>query len=91
MVLAAGVASARLARPLGLRLPVIPVKGYALTVPVDDAKKVPRRGVTDMGSRVVFAPLGERLRIVSTAEFAGYDTSLNQRRLALMRKAARSG
>jgi D-amino-acid dehydrogenase len=89
VVLAAGVASARLARPLGLRLPVIPVKGYALTVPIDDAKKVPRRGVTDMGSRVVFAPLGARLRIVSTAEFAGFDTSLNQRRLTLMRKAAR--
>jgi D-amino-acid dehydrogenase len=89
-MLAAGPWSARLARPLGLRLPVIPVKGYALTAPIADPTATPRRGITDNASRVVLAPLGDRLRIVSTAEFAGFDSVLNKKRLALMEEAARA-
>jgi D-amino-acid dehydrogenase len=89
-VLAAGPWSARLARPLGLRLPVTPVKGYALTAAIADEEAAPRVGVTDHTSRVVFARLGARLRVVSTAEFAGFDASLNARRLALMEATARA-
>jgi D-amino-acid dehydrogenase len=89
-VLAAGPWSAQLARPLGIRVPVIPVKGYALTAPITDRAATPRRGLTDMASRVVLAPLGDRLRIVSTAEFAGFDGSLNEKRLALMEETARA-
>jgi len=87
-VLAAGASSARLARPLGLRLPIHPVKGYAFSATIADAARAPRVGITDQDSRVVFAPLGGRLRVVSTAEFAGFDTTLNPRRIALMAKAA---
>jgi D-amino-acid dehydrogenase len=90
VVLAAGPWSARLARPLGLRLPVIPVKGYALTAPIADKGAAPRLGITDQASRVVFAPLGERLRVVSTAEFAGFDAGLNRPRLKLMEETARA-
>ncbi|MDH3234052.1 MAG: D-amino acid dehydrogenase [Alphaproteobacteria bacterium] len=88
-VLAAGPWSARLARPLGLRLPVVPVKGYALTAPMTGSVGAPRVGITDQASRIVFAPLGARLRVVSTAEFAGFDTALNPRRITLMEAAAR--
>lgn len=90
VVLAAGAWSARLARPLGLRLPIFPVKGYALTAPIADKAAAPRLGITDMSSRVVFAPLGDRLRVVSTAEFAGFDDALNLRRIALMAETARA-
>jgi D-amino-acid dehydrogenase len=89
-VLAAGAWSAGIARPLGLRLPIFPVKGYALTAPIADKAAAPRLGITDMASRVVFAPLGNRLRVVSTAEFAGFDWALNPRRIALMEAAARA-
>ena len=89
VVLAAGPWSARLARPLGLKLPIYPVKGYALTVPLADEAAAPRVGITDVDTNIVFARLGQRLRVVSTAEFAGFDTSLNERRIALMAKVAR--
>jgi len=88
-VLAAGPWSARLARPLGLRLPVVPVKGYALTAPMRGNANAPCVGITDQARRIVFAPLGKRLRVVSTAEFAGFNAALNPRRIALMEAAAR--
>ena len=71
-------------------LTIFPVKGYALTAPIADKAAAPRLGITDMTSRVVFAPLGDRLRVVSTAEFAGFDDTLNPRRIALMEEAARA-
>ncbi|HUT50465.1 MAG TPA: D-amino acid dehydrogenase [Alphaproteobacteria bacterium] len=88
-VLAAGPWSARLARPLGLRLPVIPVKGYAFTAPMAGGGNAPRVGITDQASRITYTPLGQRLRVVSTAEFAGFNAALNPRRIALMAAAAR--
>jgi len=89
VVLAAGPWSARLARPLGLKLPIYPVKGYALTAPLAEEAAAPRVGITDVDTNIVFARLGQRLRVVSTAEFAGFDRSLNERRIALMTDVAR--
>ncbi len=79
-VVAAGCASPALLAPLGLRLPIYPVKGYSITVPGAGWKR--RLGVplVDFGRKVVLTPLGERLRIAGTAEFAGFDTAINPRR-----------
>ncbi len=71
-ILALGCYAAPIARPLGIRLPVYPVKGYSLTVPLRDAAKAPTVGGVDEDRLVAFARMGDRLRLTSTAEIAGY-------------------
>jgi D-amino-acid dehydrogenase len=84
-VLACGSYSPLLARPLGLRLPVYPVKGYSVTLPLMDAKAAPSGSVTDVTYKVVITRLGDKLRGAGTAELAGYDLSLPPSRLATIR------
>lgn len=74
-VLALGCDSARFARPLGLRLPIYPIKGYSVTLPIAGHNNPPTIGGVDEDNLVAYAPMGDRLRITATAEFAGYDTS----------------
>jgi len=79
-VVALGSYSPLLLRPLGLRLPVYPAKGYSATLAVGDAVAAPKVSLTDDGHKIVFSRLGGRLRVAGTAEFAGYDTALNDTR-----------
>ncbi len=74
-VLALGCESPRLARPIGIRLPVYPVKGYSLTIPVGNHRAAPTMGAIDEDNLVAISRFGERIRITATAEIAGYDTS----------------
>lgn len=88
-VLALGSYSPLLLRPHGIRLPVYPAKGYSATIPLDVAKPAPVVSLTDDGYKLVFSRLGDRLRVAGTAEFVGYDRSLNMSRCdALMRRVA---
>ncbi len=77
-VLAAGSLAAPLARPLGLKLPIYPVKGYSITLPCGSWAGAPVIPLIDDANKVVFTPLGERLRMAGTAEFTGFDLSLNR-------------
>ncbi|SLN57346.1 D-amino acid dehydrogenase [Oceanibacterium hippocampi] len=79
-VLAAGVDAPALVRPLGLRLPVYPVKGYSVTIPVGGSNAAPHVSITDEDRYVVMSRLGDRLRAAGTAELAGHDTTPNRRR-----------
>jgi D-amino-acid dehydrogenase len=74
-VLAAGSEAARLARPLGLALPVYPIKGYSLTVPIEAGHTPPTRGGVDEHHLFAYCRLGNRLRLTATAELGGYDTT----------------
>ena len=75
-VLAAGAASPLLVSALGIRLPVLPVKGYSLTVPRDLWPDAPDLPVLDEKRKFGYAPLGaDRLRMSGFAEIAGYDTA----------------
>ncbi|MCH9000416.1 MAG: D-amino acid dehydrogenase, partial [Proteobacteria bacterium] len=74
-VLALGCNSPILARPLGVKLPIYPIKGYSVTVPAAPGDLAPRIGGVDEDNLVAYARLGARLRITATAEFAGYDLS----------------
>lgn len=76
-VIAAGSYSPLLARSAGLKLPIYPVKGYSITVPIRAPFEAPRIPVVDFDRKIVMAPLGERMRIAGTAEFTGYDTQPN--------------
>lgn len=84
-VLACGSYSPLLACPLGIQLPVYPVKGYSITVPLADAAAAPSGSVTDVTYKVVISRLGDKLRGAGTAELAGYDLSLPPSRLATIR------
>ena len=76
-VLALGCDSPILARQLGVKLPVYPIKGYSVTIPVEPAHRAlaPRIGGVDEDNLVAYLRMGDRLRITATAEFAGYDLS----------------
>jgi D-amino-acid dehydrogenase len=79
-VVALGSFSPLMVKSLGLRLPIVPAKGYSATVPILDARAAPSLSVTDEERKVVITPLGQRLRIAGTAEFAGYNEQLNEGR-----------
>jgi D-amino-acid dehydrogenase len=72
-VLALGVNSPFLSRTAGHLLPVYPVKGYSLTVPIADERAAPTIPGTDEATRLAWSRMGGELRISSTAELAGYD------------------
>jgi D-amino-acid dehydrogenase len=76
-VVALGSYSPLLLKPLGIRVPVYPAKGYSATLALDEHTQAPTVSLTDDGHKVVFSRFGDRLRIAGTAEFTGYDTSLN--------------
>ena len=79
-VLALGSYSPLMAKPLGLNLPVYPVKGYSVTMPVIDERLAPCVSLTDDEYKLVMSRLGNRMRIAGTAELTGYDTTLNETR-----------
>lgn len=75
-VMALGSHSARLLRPLGIRIPVYPLKGYSITAPIIDAARAPRSTILDETSKVAITRMGGRIRAGGVAEITGYDTSL---------------
>lgn len=74
-VLALGVYSPEFVKHLGIRLPVYPVKGYAMTIPISDKAKVAHLGGVDEDNLLGYCPFESRLRVTATAEIAGYDNS----------------
>jgi D-amino-acid dehydrogenase len=77
-----------LLRPIGINVPVYPVKGYSVTLSLAPEDVAPSTSLTDHSRKIVFSRLGDRLRIAGTAEFAGYDTEINAVRCeALVRRA----
>ncbi|NIJ42470.1 D-amino-acid dehydrogenase [Parvibaculum indicum] len=82
VVVAAGPMTARLLRPLGVRLPVYPVKGYSVTLPLEEeaGPMAPNVSVTDEARKVVVSRLGNRLRAAGQAEIGGYDLTLEMPR-----------
>lgn len=89
-VLAGGWESAAMARTLGLRVPVYPLKGYSITVDATGAPRAaPQVSVTDTTRKVVFARIGERLRVAGMVEMVGRDTTLNASRIASLQRSTR--
>ena len=80
-VLCLGVYSPSVGRELGVDLPIYPVKGYSITVPVAGRNNPPRIGGVDEENLTAYCPLGDRLRVTATAEFSGYDDSPSAGRL----------
>jgi len=83
-VVALGSWSPRLLRPLGISLPVYPVKGYSITVPIIDADAAPVSTVMDESYKVAITRLGDRIRVGGTAEISGYSNRLDAARRATL-------
>jgi len=78
-VVSLGSYSPLLLNPLGIRIPVYPLKGYSITLPLegDAARSAPTVSLTDEAHKIVLSRLGDRLRAAGTAELTGYDTRIN--------------
>lgn len=79
-IVALGSYSAPLLQSVGISIPVYPVKGYSVTLPVGPQHHAPTTSLTDDARKLVFSRLGARLRVAGTAELAGFDTEVNRRR-----------
>lgn len=79
-VVALGSYSRQFLQPLGLSLPVYPLKGYSLTVAIEEEKYAPVSTVLDETYKIALTRFDNRLRVGGMAEVAGFDLSLNPKR-----------
>ncbi|WP_102107094.1 D-amino acid dehydrogenase [Oceaniglobus roseus] len=75
-VCALGSYAAGLLKPAGIRIPVYPVKGYSVTLPVTEDAMAPQSTIMDETHKVAITRLGDRIRVAGTAEIAGYSGRL---------------
>jgi D-amino-acid dehydrogenase len=87
LVLAAGHRSAGLGVP-GLSLPLYPLKGYSLSVPIGAQHRAPNVSITDYDRKIVYARIGEQLRVAAMVDIVGFDAGLEPKRLALIKRQA---
>lgn len=88
-VMAAGNAAADLGRTAGFDLPVLSLKGYSLTVRPERGAILPRASITDVRRRIVFAPLGDAVRVAGFVEIGSDDRSIPPRRISALLDATR--
>ncbi|WP_075793837.1 D-amino acid dehydrogenase [Massilia putida] len=80
-VLAAGMQSRALAETVDIALPIYPLKGYSLTAPIRQDDVAPEISVTDFERKVLYARIGDKLRVAAMVDMVGEDLSLNPKRL----------
>jgi len=87
VVLATGIGTRHLLKPLGQDVPLYPLKGYSLSVPLaDDETVAPRISVTDYERRIVYARVGGVLRIAAMVDIGSADAAIDPRRIALLKQ-----
>ncbi|ALM86895.1 D-amino acid dehydrogenase [Bordetella sp. N] len=85
-VVASGLGSRALLQPLGVHLPLYPLKGYSLSVPLADESDGPAISVTDYERRIVYARMGKTLRIAAMVDIGSVDAEIDPRRIALLKQ-----
>ena len=83
-VLAFGSYSRDFLKPLNLNLPVYPVKGYSLTIPIVDPAFAPQSTVLDETYKIAITRFDQRIRVGGMAELSGFNHGLNQDRRATL-------
>lgn len=86
VVVAAGMFSVPLLRPLGVTLPLYGLRGYSLSVPLAEGSQAPQLSVTDASRKVVYAPLGQRLRIAAMVDMGVDRAEVDPARIALLKQ-----
>ncbi|MGO4327315.1 D-amino acid dehydrogenase [Cupriavidus sp. 2TAF22] len=84
VVVAGGMGSVALLRPLGLRAPLWPLKGYSITVPIRDGATAPHISITDFARKIVYARIGNTLRVAGMADLVRGDTVIDRSRIATL-------
>jgi D-amino-acid dehydrogenase len=79
-LVALGSYSPLLLKPVGIHIPVYPVKGYSITLPITDKQFAPESTIMDETHKVAVTRLGDRIRVGGTAELAGYNLNLRESR-----------
>ncbi len=80
IVVCSGVGSVKLAKSIGDKLPIYPVKGYSITIP-EPKMYLPTVSILDDQTKIVTSTLGDRLRVAGTAEFAGENYDIRKDRI----------
>ena len=88
-VLAAGDQAAALGQSAGIDLPILPLKGYSITVRPEKGALLPRASITDIRRKIVFAPLGDSVRVAGFVEIGNDDRSIPPRRIGALLEATR--
>ncbi|MFL6671835.1 MAG: D-amino acid dehydrogenase [Massilia sp.] len=88
-VLAAGIQSRALAETAGIGLPLYPLKGYSLTAPIRATDVGPQISVTDFERKVLYARIGDKLRVAAMVDMVGENLALDARRVAGLTKQVR--
>ena len=83
-LVALGSYSPQLVKPLGIDLPVYPVKGYSITLPITNSQYAPESTLMDETHKVAVTRLGDRIRVGGTAELAGFSLALREARRATL-------
>lgn len=89
-VVSAGCWSPELVRPLGLKMPIYPVKGYSITVPLREPGRAPVSTIHDDNFKVVSTRLGNRLRATGFVELADFNRDIPAARIATIKKSVQS-
>lgn len=90
VVLAAGAYSAGLLSALGMRMPVYPLKGYSITLPITETTNAPTVSITDIRRKTVFARIGDRLRVAGMVELCGLDASIPVKRIEQLKASTQA-
>ena len=80
-VLAAGIQSRSLSDTVGISLPLYPLKGYSLTAPIRADDVAPEISVTDFERKVLYARIGDKLRVAAMVDMVGEDLSHTPKRV----------
>jgi D-amino-acid dehydrogenase len=89
-VVAAGLHSRELVAGTGLKLPLYPLKGYSLTAPIGATHLPPEVSVTDFGKKILYARMGNQLRIAAMVDLVGDDDSIDAKRLDSLQRSVRA-
>lgn len=88
-VVATGSYAPLLLDPIGINLPIYPMKGYSISIPIRANDNAPYISITDQSKKLVYSRLGNILRVAGTAEFAKYDASIREKRITSLKKSAK--
>jgi D-amino-acid dehydrogenase len=78
------------AAAVGVELPLYPLKGYSLTAPIQPGHRPPEVSVTDFEKKILYARIGDELRIAAMVDLVGDDLSLDAGRLASLQRSVRA-
>ncbi|WP_017445330.1 D-amino acid dehydrogenase [Gayadomonas joobiniege] len=85
-VIAAGCHTVNLLKPLYINLPICPIRGYSITLPltVPDASNNPQSTILHEDTKIAITRIGNQVRVGGMAELAGYSQEINQKRFQLL-------